>query len=60
MRGCSTLLNELRELEAGLAVVTAPDFGYSTQDSFMLNILASFAELEHDLIASRIAETGER
>jgi len=47
-------------LEAGLAVVTAPDFGYSTQDSFMLNILASFAELEHDLIASRIAETGER
>jgi DNA invertase Pin-like site-specific DNA recombinase len=43
-----------------LIVVTAPELGYSSQDSFMLNILASFAEFEREMIAARIADTRER
>ena len=38
VRGYSTLLNEFRELEVGLVVVTAPELGQSAQDNFMLNI----------------------
>jgi DNA invertase Pin-like site-specific DNA recombinase len=60
VRGYSTLLNEFRELEVGLVVVTAPELGHSAQDNFMLNILASFAEFEREMIASRIAESRER
>lgn len=51
------LLDELRRLEVPLFIVTAPDLGDSAQDSFMLNILASFAEFEREMIASRIADT---
>ena len=41
-------------------MVTAPELGYSAQDSFMLNILASFAEFEREMIAARIADTRAR
>jgi DNA invertase Pin-like site-specific DNA recombinase len=60
LRDCAKLLHEFRRLEVGLIVVTAPELGYSAQDSFMLNILASFAEFEREMIAARIADTRER
>jgi DNA invertase Pin-like site-specific DNA recombinase len=40
------LLHEFRRLEVGLVVVTAPELDHSSQDTFMLNIPASFAEFE--------------
>jgi site-specific DNA recombinase len=57
---CSNLLREFREFGVGLVVATAPELGGSAQDSFMLNILASFAEFERELIAGRIAESRAR
>src|ERR1035437_5543902 len=57
VRDCVTLLDELRRLEVALVIVTAPDLGDSAQDSFMLNILASFAEFEREIIAARIADS---
>lgn len=60
VRDCSTLLDELRRLEVALVVVTTPELGDSAQDNFMLNILASFAEFEREMIATRIAESRER
>ena len=38
-------------------MVTAPELGHSAQDNFMLNIMASFAEFERELIAARIADS---
>ena len=58
--GCAGLLKEFRECAVGLVIVTAPELGHSAQDSFMLNILASFAEFEREMIASRIAESRAR
>lgn len=60
VRDCATLLDELRRLEVGLVIVTAPELGLSAQDNFMLNIMASFAEFEREIIATRIAESRER
>ena len=57
---CSDLLREFRRFGVGLVVATAPELGGSAQDGFMLNILASFAEFERELIAGRIAESRAR
>jgi DNA invertase Pin-like site-specific DNA recombinase len=57
VRDCVTLLDEFRRLEVGLVIVTAPELGHSAQDNFMLNILASFAEFEREIIAARIADS---
>jgi site-specific DNA recombinase len=48
-RGWVKLLHEFRQMDVALVVVTAPELGYSAQDSFMLNILASFAEFEREM-----------
>ena len=58
VRDCATLLDEFRRLEVGLVIVTAPELGLSAQDNFMLNIMASFAEFEREMIAARIADRG--
>lgn len=58
--GCAGLLQEFRECGVGLVIVTAPELGHTAQDSFMLNILASFAEFEREIIATRIAESRAR
>jgi DNA invertase Pin-like site-specific DNA recombinase len=60
LRDCSKLLHDFRRVDVGLVVATAPKLGYSAQDSFMLNILASFAEFEREMIAARIADTRAR
>jgi hypothetical protein len=41
-------------------VVTAPELGHSAQDNFMLNIMATFAEFEREMIATRIADSRAR
>ena len=58
--GSATLLEELRSHSVRLVIVTAPELGHSPGDNFMFNILASFAEFERDMIASRIAESRTR
>lgn len=58
--GCASLLQELRDRGVGLVIVTALELGHSPQDNLMLNILASFAEFEREIIASRIAESRVR
>ena len=60
LRDCVKLLHEFRRVDVALVVVTSPELGYSAQDGFMLNILASFAEFEREMIAARIADTRER
>ena len=56
----ATLLEELRSHGVRLVVVTAPDLGDAAGDNLMLNILASFAEFEREMIASRIADSRTR
>ena len=46
----------MAEHNVALEVVTAPGVGAVALDKLMLSILASFAEFERDLAASRIAE----
>lgn len=53
----TSLFNTFRHHNVKLDVVTAPELGAMAFDSFMLNMLASFAEFERDLTASRIAES---
>ncbi|MGJ5819316.1 recombinase family protein [Paludibaculum fermentans] len=60
VRHCVALLDEFRRLEVGLVIVTAPELGHSAQDNFMLNIMASFAEFERELISARIADSRAR
>ena len=57
VRHCVTLLDEFRHLEVGLVIVSTPELAHSAQDNFMLNIMASFAEFEREIIAARIAES---
>jgi hypothetical protein len=41
-------------------IVTAPELGHAAQDHFLLNIMASFAEFEREMIAGRIADARAR
>lgn len=54
--GCVSLLQEFQKHEIRLVIVTAPELGCTAQDNLVLNILASFAEFEREVIASRVAE----
>lgn len=56
LRHFVTLFEELREHDVTLEIVTAQGLGEAALDKLMLSILASFAEFERDLAASRIAE----
>ena len=56
----ATLLEEFRAHDVRLVIVTAPELGDAAGDNLMLNILASFAEFEREMIASRIAESRTR
>jgi hypothetical protein len=56
LRHFVTLFEELRDHDVTLEIVTAQGLGEAALDRFMLSILASFAEFERDLAASRIAE----
>jgi DNA invertase Pin-like site-specific DNA recombinase len=56
VRDCVGLFDEFRRLNLNLVIVTAPELGHAAQDHFLLNIMASFAEFEREMIAGRIAE----
>lgn len=56
----ASLLEELRHHGVRLVIVTAPELGDAAGDNLMFNILASFAEFEREMIASRIAESRTR
>jgi len=60
VRDCAALFQELRNFGVGLAIVTALELGPNAHDGFILNILASFAEFEREMIAGRIAESRAR
>lgn len=47
---------ELRGHNVALTIVTAPMLGVAALDHMMLNVMASLAEFERDMTASRIAE----
>jgi site-specific DNA recombinase len=57
LRHYVTLFEELREHNVGLEVVSAPSVGPAALDNLMLSILASFAEFERDMMATRMAES---
>lgn len=57
---CVELFEEFRRHQADLVIVTAPELGHAAQDHFLLNIMASFAEFEREMIAGRIAEARAR
>lgn len=56
---CLSILQNFRENEIELSVVTAPGIGSIATDDFMLNLAASYAQFERDLIRSRIADARE-
>jgi DNA invertase Pin-like site-specific DNA recombinase len=56
LRHFVTLFEELRDHNVTLEIVTTQGLGEAALDKFMLSILASFAEFERDLAASRIAQ----
>jgi DNA invertase Pin-like site-specific DNA recombinase len=60
VRDCAALFQELRNFGVGLVIVTALELGCNAHDGFILNILASFAEFEREMIAGRIAESRAR
>jgi len=55
-----TLLKQMRDCRVGLTVVTAPETGTAARDGLVINVLASLAEFERELTASRIAESRAR
>ncbi len=60
LRDSVKLLDEFRGLGADLVIVTASELGHAAQDHFLLNIMASFAEFEREMIAARIADARAR
>ena len=51
-----SLVHLLRERGIPLSIITAPELGESAHDTFVLNILASMAEFEREIIRSRMTE----
>jgi len=53
------LSQELRNHNVALTIVSAPMLGAAALDNMMLNVMASFAEFEREMTATRIAEARE-
>ena len=53
LRHFVNLGQELREHKVGLTVVAAPELGVAALDNLMLNVLASFAEFEREILRER-------
>ena len=56
LRDCLSMLRMFREKGIAFHVVTAPNIGSLAADEFMLNLAASYAQFERDLIRSRFAD----
>ncbi len=50
------MLEELGRREIALSVASLPDLGATAHDTLMLNLLATFAEFEKELIGDRMAD----
>ena len=57
LRDGVTIFDKLHSNNVKLFIVTAPEIGAAATDRFVLNLMASFAEFEREMIGSRIAET---
>lgn len=53
------LSEELRSHNVALTIVSAPMLGAAALDNMMLNVMASFAEFEREMTATRMAEARE-
>lgn len=56
LRHFVTLLQEYRNHDVALTIVAAPLLRVAAFDQMMLSVMASFAEFDRDMTASRIAE----
>ncbi len=56
LRHFAALSQEFREQNVALTIVATPLLGVAALDQIMLNAMASFAEFEREMTASRIAE----
>lgn len=50
------ILRTFREAGVELLIVTAPELGSAATDKLLLNVMATFAEFERDMIRSRLAD----
>lgn len=53
---CTSLLKELQELKIPLSIVTQPDLGETADYTLLLNLMASVADFEQEMIRDRFAE----
>jgi len=60
LRDSLDILDVFREAGVELLIVTAPDLGSAATDRFLLNIMATFAEFEREMISSRLEDARER
>jgi DNA invertase Pin-like site-specific DNA recombinase len=56
LRHFVSLSGEFRDNNVALSIVAAPELGVAALDGLILNVLASFAEFEREMTASRIAK----
>jgi len=57
MRDSLDILDALRKAGVELVIVTAPELGSAATDTFLLNLMAAFAEFEREMIRSRLDDT---
>ncbi len=56
LRDSLDILDAFRRHDVELLIATAPELGSAATDKFLLNMMASFAEFERDMIRSRLAD----
>jgi len=56
LRDSLNILDTFREANVELLIATSPELGSAATDNFLLNLMASFAEFEHDMIRSRLSD----
>ena len=54
---CTALLQEFKDRNVAMAVVTQPEFNHGAQQTLVLNLMALFAEFEQEMIRDRLAES---
>ncbi len=57
LRDSLAILDAFQRHGVELLIATAPELGSAATDKFLLNMMASFAEFERDIIRSRLADT---
>ena len=57
LRDSLDILDAFHRCGVELLIVTAPELGSAATDTFLLNMMATFAQFERDMIRSRLADT---